>query len=353
MNEEYSSYKIVHHPEHLSKLKSNIQTVPLQVQIVPSNSCNQKCSFCAYRMKGYPSNEIFEEKDFLSYEKIVGCLNDFVDMGVKAVHITGGGEPLVHPKIYNIFYDVLIKNLDLALVTNGLNLSSKICELLSDSCWVRISMDSATKSIYSFIRNVSQNCFDKVIENIKLLVKHKKKNIIGIGFVVEKENYKEIYNATKFFKELGVDNIRISAAFTNIGYSYFDSFIKEASELAKKAQEDFSDNSYTVFNLFSDRVKDLFGGTQNYNYCPIKELLAYIAADYNVYTCCTLAYNKKGLIGSIKNKSFKELWESQEKKHMFSKHNPSINCQFPCMYKSKNEFINYCLKKDPKHINYI
>lgn len=350
--EEYSPYKIVHQTQHLTQLKCDIQTVPLQVQIVPSNRCNNRCQFCAYRMKGYPSNEIFEEKDFLSYEKIFECLRDFIEMGVKAVHVTGGGEPLVHPKIYEIFSDILGGGLDLALVTNGLNLNERICELLSEGCWVRVSMDSADESVYSFIRNVPREYFDKVIKNIKLLVKSKKKNIIGIGFVVERENYKEIYNAAKLFKELGVDNFRISAAFTTMGYDYFNGFIEPARELARKAQA-LSDGSYTVFNLFNDRVRDVFEGVQDYDYCPIKELLAYIGADYNVYTCCTLAYNRKGLIGSIRNQSFRELWESSEKRRMFNEHNPLVDCQFPCMYRNKNEFINYCIKEDPKHINFI
>ena len=45
--------------------------------------------------------------------------------------------------------------------------------------------------------------------------------------------------------------------------------------------------------MFDDRVKDMFGEVQDYKFCRIKELLAYVGADYNVYTCCTLAYNKR------------------------------------------------------------
>ena len=79
----------------------------------------------------------------------------------------------------------------------------------------------------------------------------------------------------------------------------------------------------------------------------------YIAADSNVYTCCTLAYNKKGLIGSIKDQTFKQLWESEERKTLYNNHKANIICNIPCMYKGKNEFIEYVVKKDPKHINFI
>jgi MoaA/NifB/PqqE/SkfB family radical SAM enzyme len=137
-----------------------------------------------------------------------------------------------------------------------------------------------------------------------------------------------------------------------MGYDYFNSFLSEAQDLARKA-ENLSDDNFTVFNLLNDRVRDCFEGVQNYDFCPIKDLLTYIGADYNVYSCCTLAYNSKGYIGSIKNQSFKQVWESQEKIDKFSSHNPLKHCQHPCMYRNKNEFINYCIKKNPKHTNYI
>lgn len=352
IKDEYSPYKIIHHLDKIQQLKEDKQTNPLQIQIIPSNKCNQKCSFCAYRLKDYLSNELFDDKLMLSYEKIIETIDCLKEMNINAVQYTGGGEPLVHPRIYDIFKYTLNNNIELALVSNGMALNENLCDLLGDSSWVRISMDSCTPNMYSFLRQVSKNMFEKTINNIKTLVKYKRKNTIGVGFVVEKENYKEIYEAAKMFKEIGVDNFRISAAFTPFGYEYFTDFMNEAKELSSKAAE-LSDCNFTVFNLFNDRVKDNFEGVQDYSKCYIKDLLTYIAGDYNVYTCCTLAYNKKGLIGSIKDQSFKDLWESSVKTNFFDKHNPSCICRNPCMYKNKNEFIKYLVKKHPKHINFI
>ncbi|MEK0346451.1 MAG: SPASM domain-containing protein, partial [Nitrosopumilus sp.] len=176
--------------------------------------------------------------------------------------------------------------------------------------------------------------------------------VLGVGFVVNKENYLEIFDAAKIFKDLGVDNFRISGAFTPLGYKYFEHFKDEALELAKQAEE-LSDDNFTVFNLFNDRLRDLFEGVQDYDFCSIKELQCYVGADQKVYLCCTLSYNEKGLIGSIHDKSFRELWQSNEKISLFSEHNPRKMCKHQCIYKNKNEFINYCIKNDPKHINFI
>jgi MoaA/NifB/PqqE/SkfB family radical SAM enzyme len=303
-------------------------------------------------MKDYPSNETFNEKDFLSLEKITETMDCMVDMGIKGLQITGGGEPLIHPQADKFFKYAVDKKLEIALVSNGQLLTEDLCNLLGDAAWVRISMDSSSPQLYSFLRNVHQNIFYQVCNNIKTLVKYRRKSIIGVGFVVERENYKEIYEAARRYKDMGIDNFRISAAFTPMGYDYFKDFMTEAQELSKKA-ESLTDNNFTVFNLFNDRIRDCFEGRQDYNFCPIKDLLSYVGSDYNVYTCCTLAYNTRGLIGSIKNQTFKDLWDSQQKRDKFSVHNPAIHCQHPCMYKNKNEFINYCIKKDPKHVNFI
>jgi MoaA/NifB/PqqE/SkfB family radical SAM enzyme len=352
MREEYSPFKIVHHLDKIQELKDGKQTVPLQVQIVPSNVCNQRCSFCAYRMEDYLSNQNFDERQMLSYDKIIETLDCFVEMGVKAVQYTGGGEPLVHPRIKDILRETFKRGLEVSLVTNGMALDDELCDILGDAAWVRVSVDCSSPDVYSFIRKVPNKMFDRTINNIKNLVKHRRTSIIGVGFVVEKENFHQIYDAAKLFKLLGVDNFRISAAFTPMGFEYFSTFLDEAKKLAKQA-EGLSDDKFTVFNLFGDRVSDTFEGVQDYSFCPIKELLSYIGADYKVYTCCTLAYNDKGYIGSIKDLTFKEVWEGEQKTNMFACHDPSKMCKHPCMYKNKNDFINYCTKPNARHVNYI
>ena len=353
MKDEYSPYKIVHHMDKLTQLKEGSAPVPLQVHIVPANVCNQNCTFCAYRMDGYLSNESFDTKDMIPKKELFETLLHLHHMGVKAVQYTGGGEPLVHPDIHEAFKTTLGFGMDLALVTNGMALTTDISDTLGDASWVRVSLDAATPQMYSFLRKTPQKTFNSVLNNIKELVRYKRQSVIGVGYVVQKENWEGVYNAAKLCKSLGVDTFRISAAFTTMGYEYFSDFEERAKELCAFTKAELEDENFTVFNLFNDRVKDTFEGSQEYSFCPIKELQVYIGADCNVYTCCTLAYNKKGLIGSIKDQNFEQLWNSEEKRKLYKQHDPSVHCKFPCMYKGKNEFINYCIKQRANHINFI
>jgi len=304
---------------------------------------------CAYRLTGYQSNEKFDDTDEIPYEKIVEILDDCQSMGVKAIEVTGGGSPLLHPQIHSILKGVIDRGMKGALVTTGANMTTEIAKTLTEYSWVRFSLDASTHETYRKIKKIDK--FQKVLENINYFVSINTDCVVGIGFVVNKNNYKEIYSTAKLAKDLGVDNFRISAAFTPEGFEYFDGFRETAIEMAKMAEE-LSDENFTVFNLMGDRLKDAFVGKPDYDYCGIKELATYIGANSKVYYCCNLAYNMKGLIGSLENQSFKELWESDVKQKNFTNHNPSKRCGI-CMFRNKNEFINYCIKPNPKHTEFI
>lgn len=353
IKDEYSPYKVVHHLDKLEELRQGRQIAPVQIHLVPTNRCNQNCVFCAYRLPDYPSAKDFQTTDQIPSAKLLEIIDSCRELGVRAIQYTGGGEPLAHPAIADAFRRTLDHGLDLALVSNGQALNDELLELLTDVAWVRISVDAGRKETYSLIRRVRGEIHERVLASIGKLAKMKKKTILGVGFVVNAENYREIYDACRLFKDLGVDNFRISAAFTPFGMDYFSNFLDTAKELAQRAKADFEDARYTVFNLFNDRISDLFHGAQDYPYCPMKEFVPYVGADQNVYTCCMLAYNDLGRIGSLAGQTLAELWNSPEKRAFFDNHDPRKTCRIPCMFQGKNDFIRYAIKPDARHTNFI
>jgi len=364
----YSPWKIVHHPDKIEQLKKKQQPSPLHVQMTISDLCNQNCSFCAYRMENYTSNQLFGVEDattgvvnnnpnrMIPYEKCIEILNDCKKMGVKALQYTGGGEPTVHPKHKEIFQHTLDLGLNLSLITNGVIMRPGLPEILSHGSWVRFSLDAATKKSYSSIREVSEDYFEKVLKHIRQVVAARNKNsksnlIIGIGFVVTQDNYKEIRSAVEIAKDLGVDNIRISAVFTPKDFEYHEKIYPYAKEAAAKAKIDFEDKNFKIFNLFGDRIEDLIQQRPDYNFCGFMHLNTWIGGDLNVYTCCNNAYNERGKMGSLAKMTFKEFWESKQKKEKYSKFVAS-GCE-RCMFNNRNKLINYILDDNPTHINYI
>lgn len=312
-------------------------------------------------MEDYSSNQLFKiidqgvvnnnPKRMIPWPKLQELVEDFVSMEVKAVQITGGGEPTVHPKFNEFCQLIFDKKINLALVSNGLLINQKRAELLSQAAWLRISVDCGSPKSYSKIRNVPPAEFSIVEKNIKRLVQiPNRKVVVGVGFVVTKDNYNEIYEGCRQFKDWGADNVRISAMFQNEGNDYFKDILEQIKEQISMSLN-LSDDKFKVFNNFDSRYNDLEIGNPDYSFCPYMNVTTYIGGDQNVYTCCVNAYNEKGIIGSIKEKRFKDLWDSQQKQNFFSEFD-SKKCT-RCMFNEKNRFINELLRKPTVHDDFV
>lgn len=364
----YSPYKASHHQDRLDLLKQGKQPYPVFIQLIISDLCNENCHFCAYRMDNYTSNKWFGEEDPVSgvinnnpnrmipYEKVVEILDDCVAMNTRAVEVTGGGEPTVHPKHREIFEGIIERGLDGALVTNGVLLRSGVAEILSNFKWVRVSIDAAHAKTYSVMREVPEGHFDKVIKHVGEIVTAKQANsqsdlVVGVGFVVTKENYKEIMEATKIASDLGVDNIRFSAMFGTDGLDYFKDIYVECRDTVREAVAKYQRPDFTVFNLFGERIGDLEQKNPDYQLCGFMNLQTYIGGDQNVYRCCNTAYNPQGFIGSLKFQSLKQLWDSKAKQDNFTMFDAKT-CSL-CMFNAKNKYINYLIENDPAHKNFV
>lgn len=366
MKTPYSNDKALWHLDSLAILRDGGQPVPKQVQLIISDLCNQNCNFCAYRMDGYTSNQHFGQVNektgqftnnpvrFIPYPKAIEIIDDCVELGVKAIQFTGGGEPTVHPKHKEIFSHALSRGLEIALVSNGILLKEELREILMDATWVRISIDAGMAETYSKIREVPTSQFDRALDHVRELVALKKARnsslTIGVGFVVTVDNWKEMLILTEIAKEIGVDNVRLSAVFQPEHFEYFKGFYSEALELSKRCSA-LSADGFSVFNLFTDRVEDLVEESPDYSFCGYQHFNTYIGGDLNVYRCCVTSYNDIGLLGSIKEKRFKDFWLSTEK-HSKMGNFDARGCP-QCQFNHRNRVIQSSIEKNPPHINFV
>ena len=83
----YSPYKFVHHRDRMHELKAGRPPAPLHIQFVPSNVCNNGCTFCPYRAEGYTNTQLFDPRQMMEFDRVIECLDDFKDMGVKSIQI--------------------------------------------------------------------------------------------------------------------------------------------------------------------------------------------------------------------------------------------------------------------------
>lgn len=359
----YAPDKAILHMDRLIALRRGDQPPPVHIHFIISDLCNQDCGFCAYRIEGYTEKFAIIEADgtrnhnpnrMISYEKAAEIIRDCGALGVKAIQFTGGGEPTVHPKCADLMVLAQQLKMDTALVTNGVRLDKVMGPVLT-STWIRISLDAAKEATYCGVRRVPPDHFRRVLRNTRDLVRARDDAgaplTIGIGFVVTRDNYAEVYDACALARDLGVDNIRISAMFQQDDAVYFRDFHEEAAALSKAA-ESLSTERFQVINRFGERLSDLELGHPDYRDCSYQHFVTYIGADLNVYRCCVLSYTDRGTVGSLKEQTFAELWDSSIKREMYGDFD-ARGCP-RCQFNDKNHAINRLLENLPlEHGNFV
>ena len=297
----YSQNKALWHLGSIEDLRAGKAPAPVHVQLILSDLCNQDCHFCAYRMSGGLSTELFgtdtthNPNRKMDTEKAREIINDCADLGVKAIQFTGGGEPTVHKDYLELIGLAQQKGLKTGLVTNGVKLDTQH-DAIQNLDWLRISVDAGNAETYCQIRNVMPSHWDKAWRNIDQL-KNFKGNF-GIGFVITNENYHTLPELCERAKE--VPYIRIGAVFSSEGLSFYHD-LDDILETINTCKQMFPN----LVDMFGRRLSDLDDGPPDDPFCGYQHFTTYIGADLNVYRCCNTAYTKMGRIGSLKHERFR------------------------------------------------
>jgi len=136
-------------------------------------------------------------------------------MNTLSISITGG-EPLLRPDIFQIIKRINENKIVCHLCTNGSLLNNKTVEKLKESPphSISISLDSNQAEIHNELRG--KDCFNSAVNGIRILKKHAPGIKIGINFLVNKKNFKNMDEMVPFAESLGVDRLNIEMIHTNL-----------------------------------------------------------------------------------------------------------------------------------------
>jgi len=355
----YSNAKIFHFHEKLEDVKAGRWSAPIHVRLKPTNRCNHRCGYCCYRNPALYLSERMDERDQIPPEKMRQIVGDLVAMGVQAVTLTGGGEPLCYPDITQAIEGLADGGVKVAMLTNGSLLAGRAAEVLSRrATWVRISMDAANGRDYARCRGVSEKEFDKVCGNIGDFIQNRQSEcVLGVNFIVTEDNHQATLAFLELMKKLGADHVKVSGAVvsTSVGENaaylapLFDSVKAQIAEGASR----LADARFAVIDRFHmpDSQQEAFERT--YKRCPFAQCLTVIAADLNVYTCQDKAYTTSGLLGSIRDRSFRDLWFSDELRQKLLALDPSRQCRHHCVAHGKNLALLDYIEADQDHLDFV
>ena len=352
----YTSLKIFHFPEKLESLPRMVDRIlpPLHIRIKPTNVCNHRCSYCAYRVDDLQLGQNMRENDSIPKEKMMEIVDDVIAMGVRAVTFSGGGEPFCYPHFLDVVNRLAESSTAFASLTNGSRLRGEIAEVFAHhATWLRISLDGWDAASYSRYRGVNENAFGELLANIEAFNKIGGSCYLGVNFIVDRENYSHIYDVLKMMADLGVDSVKLAPCIvSNKGEEnnlYHAAIFDQVKDEIGRAVSDFSSEKFQIYDCYHT-LDEKF--EKNYDWCPYLQILPVIAADCNVYTCHDKAYNLDcGVMGSLEEQSFADLWFS-EKERFFSI-DPSRDCNHHCTVNAQNNLILEYLDADRRHIGFV
>jgi MoaA/NifB/PqqE/SkfB family radical SAM enzyme len=356
MGHLYTKTKIFHYKDKLDSLPKERPEIlpPIHIRIKPTNVCNHNCHYCAYRQDDFQLGKDMVVRDFIPKDKMFEIIDDLVEMGVRAVTFSGGGEPFCYPYFLETVKKLSLTPIKFASLTNGALLKGEVAEIFAKrATWLRISIDGWDDLSYSEYRRVSKDEFGKVIHNIEEFKKFAGKCYLGISLIVDQKNAAHVYDFIARLKSLKVDSVKVSPCIvSNIGKEnndYHKPVFGLVKEQVSRAINDFSGNNFEIFDAYHE-LDDKF--KKDYTWCPYQQILPVIGADLNIYPCQDKAYNlKDGLIGSIKNVRFKDFWLADKSK--FFKVNPALVCNHHCVANSKNKMCLEYLEADKVHLPFV
>lgn len=352
----YTPLKIFRYPEKLASLPRDLDEIqpPLHIRLKPTNACNHNCSYCAYRVEDMQLGQDMSVKDSIPREKMMETMHDIVDMGVKAVTLSGGGEPLCYPHLAEALGILEEGGVAFASLTNGALLKGELASIFARSgTWLRVSMDGFDGPSYAKYRGVSEDEFQKVMDNMEQFKKLGGDCFLGVSYIVNHDNADQVLAMLCRYKDIGVDSVKVSPCIVSNSGSetneYHSPIFDQVKEQTRRAAEELASDDFEIFDAFHE-LSDRFD--KEYDWCPFLQCVPVIAADQRVYSCQDKAYNlENGQLGSIKEKSFKEFW--MDGKDKFFAIDPSRDCSHHCVRHSQNAMVYDYLRAHPGHLGFV
>lgn len=181
-----------HKPQMLNYRAGRPGTV-ISTHISPEGACNLKCSYCCVTYRNTHSR--------IPLEVIQDYVIKLKSRGLRAVILTGGGEPTLYSQFNELVRWLHTQGLSIGLVTNG-----------TKQCWDRVADDVC--KMFEWVR-VSINVYDNW-ENNTTLPLHKfdlEKTVIGCSMVYTIENEDSAATHIELMN-------KVSAVADNIGAKY-------------------------------------------------------------------------------------------------------------------------------------
>lgn len=156
--------------------RSTAYVGPFYVHIDVTHRCNLKCLCCRWHSPLIDSRRDKSICEDMPYDMFVKLCDDLHALGTRSMYFVGTGEPMLHPRIFDLIAAAKDRGFELVMYTNGLSLNEdnvkKLLDLRLDV--LRVSLWSATPD--KFVEQVhgsTPKTFQSIIDGMALLARLK------------------------------------------------------------------------------------------------------------------------------------------------------------------------------------
>src|SRR3954469_21175927 len=194
--------------------------LPKFVQLEPVGQCNLRCRMCPiqFRTDGSPGGP----PAFMSYETFCRLVDGFP--ALTELHLQGLGEPLMHPRFFDMVRYASARGIEVSTNTNMTVLPERRAEecVTSGLARVHVSLDGATAQTYEYIRLRAR--FDRVLRNLKRLTDARARlgggrPQIQLVAVAMRRNLDELPGLVRLARELGIERLSVQHLCHDFGES--------------------------------------------------------------------------------------------------------------------------------------
>lgn len=275
-----------------------------------TESCNFHCEYCNMRFSKKTMEKSLAKK----------IVDEYVEMGGKTIHFTGG-EPTVVPYIEEIFTYAKSKGLTVSANTNAYK---RVDTENIDK--FKTSFDTPYAEEFNSV--VGVGAFEKVVENMKIYSREMRGKMLSITAVLNRKTYKHMLELAKFVHEnFEVYNLYYSNykgqnpefAFTDEEIEdMFQNYIPKVLEFFEQTSNIYSYKQLSLYKRGDFRNVECRFDENKYIPCYIQLSEMTIDVDGNCYDCSHLYRDgvKPDEIINVKNDTLKNCFRRRKERYL-------------------------------------
>ncbi len=125
--------KFWRHRRQMDAYRAGENHTVISTHISPEGACNLSCPYCSVSKR---------KRQFrIAFDTIRQYVKSLKRYGLKAVILTGGGEPTLYPEFNELVLWLAEEGLSVALITNGTHTEAVLPEVWKLFAWVRVSLN--------------------------------------------------------------------------------------------------------------------------------------------------------------------------------------------------------------------